>query len=206
MKRIVLYLLFIALCPCICFAAFGDADDGYLTAGEYDYGVWLEDYAELIVMGGGADEITLKGHSSLEVQYTSTPLGMDIGGIMDIFVDDYSDLLYLDGLTEEITIYDDATAILKGGRIDYLRSLQVVGDSPHITIECQDGWSWLYTSSEVTGITGLWADSTAFNIVFFNDDTFGYDPVWENINVIPEPATLALFGLGGLVLRRRRKA
>jgi len=206
MKRIVLCLLLLALCPCICFAALGDADDGYLTAGEYDYGVWLESEDELIVMGGGADEITVKGHSSLEVQYTSTPLGIDIGGIMDIFVDDYGELLYLDGITEAITISENATMMLKGGRIDYIASKQLAESSPHVTIECQSGWSWLYQSDDIKGIAGLWEDDSSFDIEFLDKEHLGYDPVWENINIveIPEPATLVLFGIGGLLLRRKK--
>jgi hypothetical protein len=33
-----------------------------------------------------------------------------------------------------------------------------------------------------------------------------YDPVFENINIIevPEPATLALLALGGVLMRKRR--
>ncbi len=207
MKRVVLYLLLVALYPCACFADLGDADDGYLTEGEYDYGVWLEGEDELIVMGGGGDRIDAWDYSYLEVRYTSTPLQWNVGGILDIALDDYSELLYLDGLTEEISIYDNATALLKGGRIDYIRSFQIVGGSPHITIECQPGWSWLYTSSDITGVSGLWADSTSFNIEFFDRTSSGYDPVWENINIIeiPEPATLVLFGLGGLLANLYRR-
>ncbi len=208
MKRIVLCLLLLTLCPCACFAALGDADDGYLTAGEYDYVVdWTSHTPPLIVDGGGAEWIELSDFGRIEVISTSKPLGMGVGGIMDIALGDNSQLLFLDGIVEEITISDDATAILKGGRIDYIRSLQVVGDSPYITIECQPDWSWLYASSDVTGITGLWADSTSFNINFFNDDTFGSDPVWENINVVevPEPMTLALLSLGGLLINRKKQ-
>ena len=51
MKRIVpfLFLLYVGFC----FGALGDADDGYLTEGEYDYGVELFNYDVLIVEGGG---------------------------------------------------------------------------------------------------------------------------------------------------------
>ena len=56
MKRIVLYLLFIALCPCVSIAALGDAVDGYLLKDEYDFGVeWSSHTPPLIVDGGGAD-------------------------------------------------------------------------------------------------------------------------------------------------------
>ena len=53
MKRIVPPLLLLIFYACFCFGALGDADDGYLTDGEYDYDVWLENYDELYVMGGG---------------------------------------------------------------------------------------------------------------------------------------------------------
>ena len=177
MKKIVpLLFLFYAG---FCFAALGDADDGYLTEGEYDYFVELFNHDVLIVEGGGADIIDLWDYSYLEVRYTSTPLS-NTAGIWDIFLDDYSKLLYLDGETEEVSIYDNATATLKGGRIDGISSYQFAS-TKHIDLYCQPGWQWFYESDEIAGITGLWENDTAFTIDFVDKDYLGYDPVWMNI-------------------------
>ena len=205
MKRIMPPLL-LFLYACACFGALGDADDGYLTEGEYDYGVEVFNYDVLIVEGGGADMIEMWDYSYLEVRYTSIPINGDwhTGGILDILIDDYSKLLYLDGMNDLLSIYDDAKATLKGGTINHIRSYQYA-DTKHIDLYCQPGWSWFYESDKIGGITGLWESGIAFNIDFIDKTYLGYDPVWMNINIIeiPEPATLLLFTLGAVLIRRR---
>jgi len=59
-------------------------------------------------------------------------------------------------------------------------------------------------SIDLTGnlLTGNWLDGSGFSVTLL--DQTGYDPVYSNINFVPEPATLALFGLGGLLLRKKR--
>ncbi|RKY06450.1 MAG: hypothetical protein DRP66_08785, partial [Planctomycetota bacterium] len=125
------------------------------------------------------------------------------GGITDIWLDDYSSLLYLDGVTEEVTVTEHSSAILKGGRIDAITSLQNV-ITPSIDLYCQVGWELITDTSGKIFITGLWMDGTDFNIQLINDPD--YDDTWENINVIvPEPTTLILMGIGGILLRQKRR-
>ena len=191
----------------------GVADDGVISTGEYDYGIieWTSYNPPLIVEGGGANCIEMRNFGRLEVGYTSIPINDDwnTGGIRDIHLDDYSELLYLDGMTDLITIGENAEAVLTGGIINGIRSYQYT-DSTHIDLYCQPGWSWLYDDEdfdgidEIVGITGLWQDDSDFTIGFINDYTFGYDPVYMNINVIPEPTTLALLALGGLLIRGKK--
>ena len=52
-------------------------------------------------------------------------------------------------------------------------------------------------------LTGNWlGNKGSFSIIL--DDQNGYDSVYSNINFIPEPMSLALLGLGGLLLRRKK--
>ncbi len=205
MKRVVPILIGL-VCVSVALAGY---DDGIISTGEYEYGVeWFTDSPPLIVEGGGADVIDALSSSYLEVRYTSIPVAGDwnTGGIRDIVLNQNSELCYLNGATDLISFYGSSTATLKGGSINSIRSFQVVDATGNITIECQPGWSWLYTSGEIKGIAGLWADGSSFEIDFIDKDHLGYDPVYENINVVevPEPITLTLLGLGGLLIRKRK--
>ena len=110
-----------------------------------------------------------------------------------------STLNYYGGETVAISIYNDASAVLEGGRIDYIASHQNLG-LPHIEMIVNE--YNFNTSSKM--LTGLWADNSAFSIELV--DQTGYDPVINNITftVVPEPATLLLISVGAIVLRKRR--
>ena len=137
--------------------------------------------------------------SFLKVEYTSIPLS-NTTGIYDIFLNDNSELLYLDGITEEITLYKNAKVYLKGGRIDGITICDHPSYSHKAVIYCQAGYQM-----SPSGISGLWADGTGFDINFV-DVGSPYPPSWQGITIVevPEPATLALLGLGGVLIRKRK--
>ncbi|HPD47921.1 MAG TPA: PEP-CTERM sorting domain-containing protein [Anaerohalosphaeraceae bacterium] len=196
-KRLVRLVLF----ACSVWPAYAAYDDGLISRGEYEWYVeWFSD--TLVVDGGGANVMEARNFSRIEVQSTSSPLGTGVGGIMDLVLGGYSRLDYYDGETEELTIGQNAKAYLYGGRIDAISNAQNA-NFPRIFIYAQEGWSWTYEAGKIRGITGSWYDGTNLNIRFNPYWEDEYPPAWKNIQVItPEPATLLLMALGGMLLRR----
>lgn len=177
--------------------------DGYLTSGEYATAVNLVNNEKLIVTGGGANRIEARNYSQIEVYSTSLPLGLDVGGVYDIFLYDSSTLLFEGGATQFLKVGGNATALLTGGTINYITVYRRPQDTCLVTIDCQKGWEWLYTAGKVSGITGTWHNGTPFQIAFGNP-LAPYPPTANFVNVIPEPTTMILFGVGGIFLLRKR--
>ncbi len=199
MKRIAPLLLLGCCIP----AVFAGYSDGFITAGEYEYGVtWRSYQIPLIVDGGGALDISVRDNGRLIVQSTSTPLIMGVSGVYDILLGNNAQLLYLGGVTEYIQIGQNTTATLKGGSINYIKTMRYPSNDENVFIHARDGWSWI-NGDRMKGIEGHWWDSGSyFKIEFIND--LDYGPVWQNIKVIPEPATMILLCLGTLLVRRKK--
>ncbi|MCI0499275.1 MAG: PEP-CTERM sorting domain-containing protein, partial [Planctomycetales bacterium] len=68
----------------------------------------------------------------------------------------------------------------------------------HITIECLDH----FYDTNTKLLTGHWLDTAAFSIQLI--DVQGYSSAIQNIQFVPEPATLTLLCFGGFLLRRKR--
>lgn len=204
MKRIWPCLLTFTIWMPICFgnlSKYEETADGYLSTDEYAFSPWLEGEEKLIVGGGDATTIDTWDSSRLEVYSTSLPLSYTGNrGVYDIHLHDDSSLLFTGGATESITVKTNALAELRGGVINYLTIYNLGSMTSSATIYCQEGYQM-----DATGISGLWEDGTAFDIQFDNvGSPFPPTANFVNVEIVPEPATLAMLGLGGLLLRRKR--
>ncbi len=199
MKRLRLCLLLIGVYTSVSFAAFD-----YVISDTFEYGIFPLNSESLLVTGAGADQVFAQGESYIEVQDTA-PLLQNIGGIYALDLYDSSTLVYDGGETNLFTIHNSAIATFSGGRIDYISSYQDTGStSPtipgeHITFICD------VDSIDLTGnlLTGDWlSGGGSFSITL--QDQGGYDPVFSNINFVPEPTTLLLLTFGAIALRQRK--
>ncbi len=205
--KIVINLFIVLLFATITYAGYYDAynftNDGLLSVGEHTYSVEVDDTSVLTVNGGGANSIDMKDNSHLEILSTSLPLNSTTKGVWWIGVNDNASLIFSGGATNHIAMKRNATALLTGGQINMISSLQTITGGPHIVIDCQKGWSLAYQNNIPKILYGKWHDGTPFEISFINDSDF--PPVFDNIKIIPEPASMFLLGLGGVLINKRRR-
>ena len=163
----------------------------------------------LITENGGGGVVTLSDYSYLKIERTSN-LERGIGGVWHISLTGHSVLYMIGGQVNQLDINNDATAILRGGRIDHIYSYQWVPTSgrdgepiPYIKLYYSgDEPEW----DPITNIlTGTWGDGSSFTIQLH--DVPSYSPAISNIDLIliPEPTTILLLGIGGLALRRKQR-
>ncbi|MHC4757695.1 MAG: PEP-CTERM sorting domain-containing protein [Planctomycetota bacterium] len=196
MKRLTACLLILSLCAPAVLAEITEGFD-YTISDTYEFGIFPLNNESLLITGAGAYQIDAKGGSYIEVQDTA-PLEQNVGGIYGLNLDDSSTMDYYGGETNLFRIIDNARATFSGGSINYISSYQDSDLTKHITF-IADLDSIGFDGSV---LTGNWLDGSSFSVTL--QDQAGYDSVYSNINFIPEPATLALFGLGGLLLRKKK--
>jgi hypothetical protein len=176
------------------------------TFASYDYtitggytGILTLDSKSLLMTGGGINSLTASGSSILDIKNTSS-LAVLSGGIWTLDLWGSSQLELSGGQVNSLKIHGSATAVLSGGLINKIYSYQsttVPNYMQHIEMVVKDHM--------LTGniLTGHWGDNSTFNIQLMNQS--GYALVIDNIKfTIPEPTTLLLLAVGGLLLRRKK--
>ncbi len=199
MKKMMLFMLLL----------FAYSVNAMVISDTYEYGVSLYNNDSLLVTGGGADSINAYDYATINIENT-LPLQIDVGGIVDITLNYNSKLTMEGGEVEIIDLFEYSTATLSGGSIHKIFSYQDAYSpnqvhQPHIEIICRE-----YDDSVANLITGIWDvdnDGNGFYDTFSIElkNQSGYDPVIDNIKftIVPEPCSLVLLGLGGLLIRRK---
>jgi len=164
-----------------------------ITPGEYFGSKSLGFGDELHMTGGWGEDINMSGNSLANIYAT------DAGKqILNINAGSNSTLNIYGGTIGEVELVNTNTTVIKGGSIGALISAQkVTGEGgiviPMTTLYVLSGWSYNNTTMI---LTGQWMDSTPFSIQL--EDKYGIS-TFNNLNIIPEPCSLILFGLAGLV-------
>ena len=160
--------------------------------------------SDSLYMDGGIvhEDIRCYGNSTATF-YGGTIVGLD----SSVFAEDFSSIYIYGGeFKTGVWARDNGHYYIYGGEFgEYSGNGLVATDSAVIDIFGYD-----FSITEEPGedpafmnyhLSGKWEDGTPFNI-----DYGGYEPFTNehiNLHVVPEPTTFLLFGLGGLLIRKR---
>lgn len=145
----------------------------------------------------------LSYYSTALINNTSPLISEGNGGIWQIRPGAYSSIIINDGEIHRLSFSSYATAHISGGQFDQIWSYYASPDAARITLICNPGYQITYTGGLATAISGIWRDGSAFNIQLVNPS--GNSPVLSNMTIIPEPMSIFLLGLGGLLIVRKNK-
>jgi len=191
MKRLIVLSVLI-------FAGSAFATDYLIEDGDVFGVLSLYDYDTFLMTGGTGHDLGLGGWSTGIIEDTDPlNIGQGDGGIWEMSVSGHSELTINGGEFYEIDCDNYSTLNLHGGQI--FGSLMVEHTTTWVNI-----FGYGFNNDPFTGspLTGFWADATPFSINLVDSTISTYDQLI--FHEIPEPATLLLFGLGGLALRKRR--
>ena len=176
-----------------------------MLGGDVD-GIGTYDASTVNVTGGHVMTLSALEFSTANISYgfvygliASDHSIVNLFGNADLFaplVRNFGTLNMTGGTVDHLGAIDSGIINLYGGIIS---DRLISSDSSVVNIY---GYDLLKTNTggkyDYGQVSGFWADGTSFTI-----DLNGFE-TYSHINLIPEPYSLILLGLGGLILRRRR--
>ncbi len=134
----------------------------------------------------------------------------------EVWVIDHAHLDVLGGAMGKLELTDYATANIYNGDIEWLfiqgntvADIYSAGDTLEMFAAGNESLAYIYAYDVIyhptSGLAGEgWIEGTYIS----NDLPFSFsfytDTSYTHVNIVPEPTTVLLFGLGGLLLRKRR--
>jgi hypothetical protein len=199
-----------------------------ISGGDVDPILRMDDYSTLNISAGINQMIGGLGHSSIDVSggqfdlvvvLQEASLNISGGQFTDVGAEQNSKLGISGGTFEHVLVWENVMAEIFGGTIqEFLASDSSTTDifgGEIVGFLCADGSSVVniygygfaydpYGGGQNGGqLTGFWLDNTGF-VIDFMDCSPTSSTYYDHVYLVPEPTTLLLLGLGGLMLRRRR--
>ena len=191
-------------------------EDLYVSGGDYYWYVDADETSVVDIFGGTVDWFRPFGFSTANIS----------GGLtIDLNASGTSEVNISGGEVVQLLAEGLSTISVTGGVVDWL-SVSYNSETTISEAEVTNLWARGSSVVDVTGyelsfdphfywdsirqvwqgsLTGYWQDESSFSITTWDEGT--YDHLALNnlgpLPGIPEPATLLLLGLGGLVLRRK---
>jgi len=195
----------------------------YIVEDGDDYGtIDLVNSDTLLMTGGHIFGLNTYATSAASILDTN-PMGPGNAGIDNLSVYDFSTIDFSGGSSWYFEGFDSCTINIDGGEIRYL----ITNDSATVHLSqgqishllgVRDNTSYVHIYGydfdyDPSGglyndglLTGYWPDNAPFNVSLINLSDLNvitYDQLI--FHVIPEPATILLVGIGGLILSKRSK-
>ena len=178
--------------------------------GDYFGNLFLDNDDTLLMTGGEGDDLVMSGSSVATIENTHPIIGEENGGIWEVVASSSSIFNLNGGEINSLETWWYGTINMTGGNVfeTTLNNYSLLnlsgGQVGQLTITSVESWAILDGygfSGYVPGnpITGYWHDDTAFSIDLVDDGISTYG----QIIFIPEPVSVLLLGIGGLISRKR---
>ena len=188
--RASIIILIMAVSSVSVFAATQIVTDGYFSS------ITIDNNDTLLMTGGGGGSIWGRDNSIIDIRGTSWPYVWGESGIDQIVMNDNSQLYFSGGSLRYLGATGNATVILTGG---WIKEINAYYPAPRRPEPYYDLLPARLTYEDYY-LSGLWLDGSAFNIKYTpRPSEYTGQP-----DDHPRTGNLMLFGLGGVVMRRKR--